>query len=159
MKTNALRILEKLGIPYEIREYPVDENDLSATHVADQIGLPHGQVFKTLVARGDKTGVLLACIPSGCELDVKKLARASGNKKVELAPLKEVLPLTGYVRGGVSPVGVKKRYPVFLHESALDWPFISLSAGARGCQMLINPNDLGKVVEVRVQGISKISEL
>ncbi|MDP2984805.1 MAG: YbaK/EbsC family protein [Candidatus Latescibacter sp.] len=114
MKTNALRIIEKLGIPYEIREYAVDENDLSATHVASDIGLPSGQVFKTLVA--------------------------------------------GYVRGGVSPVGTKKRFPVFLDKSALDWPFISLSAGARGCQMLLNPADLGKVVDVQIQKISKLSE-
>ena len=155
MKTNALRILEKLGIPYEIREYPVDENDLSATHVARDIGLPSGQVFKTLVVRGDKTGVLLACIPSDRELDVKELARASGNKKADLVPLKEVFVLTGYVRGGVSPVGTKKRFPVFLDKSALDWPFISMSAGSRGCQMLLNPADLGKVVDVKVQEISK----
>lgn len=154
MKTNALRIIEKLGIPYEIREYPVDENDLSATHVALEIGLPSGQVFKTLVVHGDRTGVLLACIPSDRELDVKELARVSGNKKADLVPLKEVLVLTGYVRGGVSPVGVKKRYPVFLDKSALDWPFISLSAGARGCQMLLNPANLAKVVDVQVQKIS-----
>ncbi|MFA6472577.1 MAG: Cys-tRNA(Pro) deacylase [Candidatus Latescibacterota bacterium] len=157
MKTNALRIIEKLGIPYEIREYQVDENDLSATHVAGDIGLPSEQVFKTLVVRGDKTGVLLACIPSDRELDLKELARASGNKKADLVPLKEVLVLTGYVRGGVSPVGTKKRFPVFLDKSALNWPFISMSAGARGCQMLLNPADLGKVVDVKIQEISKES--
>ena len=157
MKTNALRIIEKLGISYETREYPVDENDLSATHVADDIGLPWGQVFKTLVVRGDKTGVLLACIPSDRELDLKELARVSGNKKTDLVPLKEVQTLTGYIRGGVSPVGTKKRYPVFLDESALDWPIISVSAGARGCQMLLDPADLGKVVDVHAHGISKNS--
>jgi Cys-tRNA(Pro)/Cys-tRNA(Cys) deacylase len=158
MKTNAIRILEKLGISYETREYEVDENDLSATHVASDIGLPSEQVFKTLVVRGDKTGVLLACIPSDRELDVKELARVSGNKKADLVPLKEVLVLTGYVRGGVSPVGTKKRFPVYLDQSALDWLFISLSAGARGCQMLLDPKDLAKAVEVKVQRISKKAE-
>lgn len=107
VKTNAARILDSRQIPYELREYAVDEANLAATHVADQVGLPHGQVFKTLVVRGDKTGVLLACIPSGAELDLKRLAEASGNKKVDLVALKEVQPLTGYVRGGVSPVGTK----------------------------------------------------
>ena len=149
VKTNAARMLDLANIPYQLREYPVDENDLSAPHVAAAIGMPPEQVFKTLVARGDRTGVLMACIPASSELDLKALAAASGNKKVDLAPLKEVLGLTGYIRGGVSPVGTKKPYPVYLDETAELWDIISVSAGVRGCQMLIAPGDLARVVELR----------
>jgi len=149
VKTNAARMLDLANIPYQLREYPVDENDLSAPHVAAAIGMPPEQVFKTLVARGDRTGVLMACIPASSELDLKALAAASGNKKVELAPLKEVLGLTGYIRGGVSPVGTKKPYPVYLDETAELWDIISVSAGVRGCQMLVAPGDLARVVELR----------
>ncbi|HUI57604.1 MAG TPA: Cys-tRNA(Pro) deacylase [Bryobacteraceae bacterium] len=149
VKTNAARMLDLANIPYQLREYPVDENDLSAPHVAAAIGMPPEQVFKTLVARGDRTGVLMACIPASSELDLKALAAASGNKKVDLAPLKEVLGLTGYIRGGVSPVGTKKPYPVYLDETAELWDIISVSAGVRGCQMLVAPGDLARVVELR----------
>src|SRR6185503_450945 len=128
-KTNAARILDAAGVQYEIREYQVDENDLSAPHVAEAIGLPPEQGFKTLVARGDRSGVLLACIPANTELDLKGLASASGNKKVELVAVKEVLGLTGYIRGGVSPVGTKKAYPLFLDETAELWEVLSVSAG------------------------------
>jgi Cys-tRNA(Pro)/Cys-tRNA(Cys) deacylase len=145
-KTNAARMLDQAGVHYELREYPVDEEDLSAPHVAEAIGMPPEQVFKTLVAHGDRSGVLLACIPANAELDLKALAAASGNKKVELVPVKEVLPLTGYVRGGVSPAGTKKPYPVYLEETADLWDVISVSAGARGCQMLLAPGDLVRVV-------------
>ena len=155
MKTNALRILDREAVSYQLREYAVDENDLSAPHVAAAIGLPPDQVFKTLVARGDRTGVLLACIPANSELDLKALAAASGNKKVELAPLKEVLPLTGYIRGGVSPVGTKKPYPVFLDETAGLWDVISVSAGIHSCQILLTPDDLARVVEVRRCAIAR----
>jgi Cys-tRNA(Pro)/Cys-tRNA(Cys) deacylase len=155
MKTNAARILDRAGVAYELREYTVNESDLSAPHVAAAIGLPPEQVFKTLAVRGDRSGVLLASIPANTELDLKALAAASGNKKVEMAPLKEVLALTGYVRGGVSPVGAKKPYPVFLDESADLWDFISVSAGVRGCQMLLAPDDLARVVEVRRCAIAK----
>ena len=117
-KTNAARILESQGVPYETREYEVDADDLSAPKVAQAIGLPPEQVFKTLVARGDKTGVLLACLPGSSELNLKALAKASGNKTVELAPVKDIQNLTGYIRGGVSPVGTKKAYPVYLDSSA-----------------------------------------
>jgi Cys-tRNA(Pro)/Cys-tRNA(Cys) deacylase len=146
-KTNAARILDRAGIHYELREYAVDENDLSAPHVAAAIGMPPDQVFKTLVARGDRTGVLLAAIPASTELDVKSLAAASGNKKVELVPVKEVLGLTGYIRGGVSPVGTRKPYPLYLDETADLWDIVSVSAGMRGCQMLLAPDDLDRVVE------------
>lgn len=155
VKTNAVRMLEKQDVSYELREYSVDENDLSGLHVAESIGLPPAQVFKTLVARGDKTGVLVACIPVDTELDVKELARISGNKKVDLIPLKEVLPLTGYIRGGVSPVGMRKPYPTWLDASAFFWPFISVSAGARGCQMLLNPADLERLIGAKRAEIGK----
>lgn len=146
MKTNAARILDGLHIEYTIREYEVDENDLSAENVAAKVGMPPAQVFKTLVARGDKTGILLVCIPGNAELDLKALAAFSSNKKVEMVPLKEVQPLTGYIRGGVSPIGTKKRYPVYLDASISDWPVISLSAGARGYQLLLAPDDLIRAV-------------
>ena len=148
-KTNAARILDAAGIHYELRSYQVDEDDLSAPLVAEKIGMPPEQVFKTLVARGDRNGVLMACIPANTELDLKAVATASGNKKVELVAVKEVLGLTGYIRGGVSPVGTRKAYPLFLDETAELWEVISFSAGVRGCQMLIAPGDLEKVVEVR----------
>jgi Cys-tRNA(Pro)/Cys-tRNA(Cys) deacylase len=146
-KTNAARILDAAGIAYQIREYEVDENDLSAPHVAEAIGMPPEQVFKTLVARGDASGVLMACIPANSELDLKALASASGNKKVELVAVKEVLGLTGYIRGGVSPVGTKKPYPFYLDETAQLWDTISVSAGMRGRQMLLAPVDLMRVTE------------
>ena len=149
VKTNAARLLDRAGVPYKLREYTVNEEDLSAPRVAEAVGMPAGQVFKTLVARGDRTGVLLACIPGNAELDLKALAAASGNKKVELVPLKEVLGLTGYVRGGVSPVGAKKPFPLFLDEAAGLWDFIAVSAGVRGCQLLLAPDDLARVVEAR----------
>lgn len=145
-KTNAARLLDGLQINYELREYPVDEDDLSAANVAAKVGLPLTQVFKTLVLRGDKSGVLLTCIPGGDELNLKKLASVSGNKKVEMVALKEVQPLTGYLRGGVSPLGTKKNYPVYLDERASQFPFISVSAGVRGCQILIAPQDLANAV-------------
>jgi Cys-tRNA(Pro)/Cys-tRNA(Cys) deacylase len=154
-KTNAARILDRLNIRYEIREYEVDESDLSAESVARKVNLPIGQVFKTLVARGDRTGVFLACIPGGKELDLKEMAEASGNKKVEMVPVKEVLPLTGYIRGGVSPIGTRKHYPTYLDKSALKYPFISISAGARGSQLLVDPRSLASVLEAKLVPISK----
>jgi Cys-tRNA(Pro)/Cys-tRNA(Cys) deacylase len=148
-KTNAARLLDAAGIHYELREYEVDENDLSAPHVAEQVGMPPEQVFKTLVARGDRNGVLMACIPANTELDLKALAAASENKKVELVAMKEVLPLTGYIRGGVSPIGTRKPYPLYLDETADIWDIISVSAGARGCQMLLAPDDLARAVDAQ----------
>jgi Cys-tRNA(Pro)/Cys-tRNA(Cys) deacylase len=144
-KTNAARILDAAGVGYELREYAVDEEHLAATQVAQAIGMPQEQVFKTLVALGNRTGVVLAVIPANAELDLKALAAASDNKKIELVPVKEVLGLTGYVRGGVSPVGAKKAYPVYLDETAILWNVISVSAGIRGCQMLIAPDALVRV--------------
>ncbi len=154
-KTNAARILEAAGIPFEIREYTVDEDDLSAPRVAEKIGLPPEQVFKTLVARGDRTGVLIACIPAAAELDLKALAGASGNKKIELVAVKEVLGLTGYIRGGVSPIGLKKPYPLFLDETAGLWNVISVSAGVRGAQLLLSPADLARLVNATPADIAR----
>ena len=144
-KTNAARILDAAGVRYQLREYAVDEEHLAAPEVAKAIGMPPEQVFKTLVARGDRSGVVLAVIPGNAELNLKALAAASGNKKIDLVPVKEVLGLTGYVRGGVSPVGAKKEYPVYLDETAALWDVISVSAGARGCQMLLAPDDLVRI--------------
>ena len=154
-KTNAARILDNLDISYEIKEYPVDLNDLSAVNVAAKVGMPVKMVFKTLVARGDKNGVLMACIPGDGELDLKALAAASGNKKVEMVHLKEVLGLTGYVRGGCSPLGAKKEYPVYLDESAQGWDTIAISAGRRGEQILLSPPDLVRAVHAQVAKLSR----
>ena len=153
-KTNAARILDAAGIHYELREYEVDENDLSAPRVAEKIGMPPEQVFKTLVARGDRLGVLMASIPANTELNLKALAGASGNKKVELVAVKEVLGLTGYIRGGVSPIGGKRAYPFYLDETAILFDVISVSAGVRGCQLVLAPDDLVRVTEGVYCGIS-----
>lgn len=141
-KTNAARILDGLGINYEVKTYEVDESDLSAVHVAQVSGLDIDMIFKTLVARGDKTGIIMAVIGGGEELDLKALAKASGNKSVEMIALKELLPLTGYVRGGCSPLGAKKNYPVYLDSRALTLDKISISAGLRGMQIVLAPQDL-----------------
>lgn len=146
MKTNACRQLDQAQIPYDLAPYEVDEDDLSAETVAAKIGWEPALVYKTLAARGDKTGVLLAVIATPQALDLKALAAASGNKKVELLALKEVLPVTGYIRGGVSPLGTKKRFPIYLDRSAETHERISISAGMRGLQLLIAPADLVKVM-------------
>jgi len=153
-KTNAARILDAASIRYELREYEVDEDDLSAPRVAEKIGMPPEQVFKTLVARGDRGGVLMACIPANTELNLKALAAASGNKKVELVAVKDVLPLTGYIRGGVSPIGGKKPYPFYLDETAILFEVISVSAGVRGCQLVLAPDDLARITEATYGAIA-----
>ena len=155
-KTNAARLLDKLKIAYEIKEYPVDETDLSAASVAQKVGLSPGQVFKTLVARGDKTGVIMGIVSGEAEIDLKALASASGNKKVEMVHLNEVLPLTGYIRGGVSPLGAKKNYPVYLDRSALTQSIISISAGLRGMQIFLRPDDLVKATNAGVCDIGRV---
>src|SRR4051794_37125002 len=154
-KTNTARILDAAGVSYELRAYEVDESDLSAPHVAEEIGMPPEQVFKTLVVRGDRAGVVLACIPANSELDLKALAAASGSKKVELVAVKEVLGLTGYIRGGVSPVGTKKPYPLYLDETAELWDVVSVSAGVRGLQMLLAPADLVRITGAVIAAIAK----
>ena len=154
-KTNAARVLDGLKIDYKLCEYEIDESDLSAESVARKVSLPLEQVFKTLVARGDKTGVLMACIPGNFELDLKAMATISGNKKVDMVPMKEIQQLTGYIRGGVSPIGIKKHYPIFLDESAVRFPFISISAGARGSQIFISPGDLIKALDIKLCKIAR----
>jgi len=154
-KTNAVRLLERLGVRFELRAYQVDLDDLSAEAVALKVGLPPEQVFKTLVARGDKHGVCLAVVPGDRELDPKALARASGDKEVDMVPLKEVEPLTGYIRGGVTVLACKKAYPTYLDESARSFDVISISAGLRGLQVLIAPDDYARAIGARVVPIAK----
>lgn len=155
MKTNAARQLDTLGIKYELREYEVDPEDLSAETVAAKVGLPAEQVFKTLVARGDRTGVLMAVVPGDAELDLKALAKLSGDRKVDTVPLKELQPLTGFIRGGVTAIGGKKEYPVFVEETVELFDVISVSAGVRGTQILMAPADYLKVVKGKVGPISR----
>jgi Cys-tRNA(Pro)/Cys-tRNA(Cys) deacylase len=155
-KTNAARILDQLKLSYELKEYAVDESDLSAVSVAKKVELPIEQVYKTLVARGDKTGVIVACIQGDLELNLKGLASLSGNKKVEVVPLKEVQPLTGYIRGGVSPLGMKKPYPTFIDSAINDQTKISISAGLRGLQIFLRPSDLISATKAQIGEISTI---
>ena len=154
-KTNAARILDTLGISYELKTYEVDENDLSAVHVAESVGMPIEMVYKTLVCRGDKNGVLMAVIPGGGELDLKALAAASCNKRVEMVHLKEVFGLTGYIRGGCSPLGAKKDYPVYLDASAEQQEVIAISAGKRGEQIILKPADLITAAKATVAAVSR----
>lgn len=141
-KTNVARLLDKAKIAYELVPYEVDENDLSATHVAEQLGENVEQVFKTLVLHGDKTGYLVCVIPGADEVDLKKAAKVSGNKKCEMLPMKELLPVTGYIRGGCSPIGMKKHFPTYIHHTASDYDHIYVSAGQRGLQIKLAPADL-----------------
>ena len=154
LKTNAARILDQSKIPYELQEYTVDESDLSAMNVATKVGLAIELVYKTLVARGDKTGVIVACIQGDHELQLKGLACLSGNKKVEVVSLKEVQPLTGYIRGGVSPIGMKKHYPVFIDSAIKSHEKIAVSAGLRGLQLFLSPSDLISVTKAQLGVIS-----
>ncbi len=155
MKTNASRILDSLGIAYTLREYAVDPQDLSAESVAHKIGLPAEQVFKTLVVRGNRGGVYLAVIPGNCELDGKALARVTGDRKVELAPLKDVQQLTGYIRGGVTALGAKHNYAVYADETIELFDLISISAGVRGTQVLLAPRDYLRAVNGKVAAIAR----
>ena len=157
-KTNAVRLLDRLGVRYELREYEVDPEDLAAETVARKVGLPPEQVFKTLVARGAKHGVCLAVVPGNCELDLKALARATGDKKIDTVPLKDVEPLTGYIRGGVTALACKKPYPVFIDETIQLFDVISISAGMRGLQVLVAPDDYVRAVDAKVAPIAKEKE-
>lgn len=141
-KTNVARLLDKAKISYQLVPYEVDENDLSAIHVADQLGENVEQVFKTLILHGDKSGYFVCVIPGADEVDLKKAAKVSGNKKCEMIPVKELLPLTGYIRGGCSPIGMKKHFPTYIHFSAEQFENIYISAGQRGLQVLLAPADL-----------------
>ncbi len=145
-KTNAARLLDKAKIVYELVPYIVDEEDLSATHIADQLSEPIEQVFKTLVLKADKTGHFVCVIPGDQEVDLKKAAKVSGNKSCDLIPMKELLPLTGYIRGGCSPVGMKKLFPTYFHTTCRNFDYIYVSAGVRGLQLKLNPVELVQIV-------------
>lgn len=146
-KTNAVRLVQQAKIPCRESFYEFDENDLNGNHAAKAIGMPPEQVFKTLVTRGEKTGIHVFCIPVCCELDLKKAAKAAGDKHIEMVTVKELLGLTGYIRGGCSPVGMKKKYPTHFDETCVLWEEIAVSAGARGHQMIVPPEDLVKLVD------------
>ena len=154
-KTNAMRVLERAGVAFSLREYELDEEHFSAERVAALVGMPPETVFKTLIAHGDKTGYLFAMIPAGTELDLRNLATASGNKRVELAPLRDVLELTGYVRGAVTPLAAKRAYPAFVDETVELWPQVALSAGQRGLQLVLAPADLLRVAAARLADIAR----
>lgn len=145
-KTNAARLLDRAKIAYELIPYRVDEEHLAATHVAEQLGEDIACVFKTLVLKGDRTGYFVCVVPGDHEVDLKAAAKVSGNKKVDLIPMKELLPVTGYIRGGCSPIGMKKAFPTYIHASASEHPFIYISAGVRGLQLKLAPADLAAYV-------------
>lgn len=155
VKTNAMRLLDAARVPYEAIPYNYDENDLAAQHVADELGEDINRVFKTLVLRGERTGFFVCVVPGNCEVDLKKAASAAGDKKAELIAMKELLPTTGYIRGGCSPVGMKKPFPTFFHSTATDFDFIYVSAGVRGLQLKISPKDLIGYVKAEVRDIVK----
>ncbi len=149
-KTNAARLLDKAKIDYQLISYEVDENDLSAVHVAAQLDEPIEKVFKTLVLKGDKTGYFVCIIPGAEELDLKKAAKISGNKSCEMILMKELLPITGYIRGACSPIGMKKHFPALIHESCLNFERIYVSAGKRGLQLVLSPSDLIEEIKATV---------
>jgi Cys-tRNA(Pro)/Cys-tRNA(Cys) deacylase len=158
MKTNAARLLDSLDIAYEVREYEVDPDDLAAESVARKVGMPPEQVFKTLVARGDRHGVCFAVIPGNAQLDLKALAKLTGDRSIDVVPLKEVQPLTGYIRGGVTALAAKKAYPVFADETMELFDAISISAGVRGAQLIVAPADYLHAVNAKVGAIAKEKE-
>ena len=153
-KTNAIRLLAQSSVPYRESFYEFSEDDLSGTHAADAIGMPREQVFKTLVAKGDRTGIHVFCIPVCCELDLKKAAKAAGDKSITLVPVKDLLNLTGYIRGGCSPVGMKKKYPTHFDETCILYDEIAVSAGERGHQMILNPEALAEFVDADLVDIT-----
>ena len=157
-KTNVMRLLDAAGIDYEAGEYEVDEDDLSGSHAADMMGMDHDTMFKTLVLKGDKNGYLVCCIPVDEELDLKKVAKASKDKKVEMIHMKELLPLTGYMRGGCSPIGMKKKFPTYIEETAQIFDKISISAGQRGVQVILNPEELAEeALKLQNMGVDEVT--
>lgn len=153
-KTNAARLLDKAKIQYDLVPYEFDENDLAAQHVANSLGQDIAKVFKTLVLHGDKTGYIVSVIPGDKEVDLKSLAKVSGNKKVEMIPMKDLLQVTGYIRGGCSPIGMKKRFPIYFHTTAADHDVIYVSAGVRGLQIQISPSDLIEFVQATLADVA-----
>ena len=157
-KTNAARLLDRAKIAYELVPYRVDEEHLAATHVAEQLGEDIATVFKTLVLKGDRTGYFVCVVPGDHEVDLKAAAKISANKKADLIPMKELLPVTGYIRGGCSPIGMKKAFPTYIHASASEHPFIYISAGVRGLQLKLAPADLAAYVRAAFAEISRRGE-
>ena len=155
VKTNAMRMLDAAKIPYEVLTYEVDESDLSGTHIAEQLNLPLDMVFKTLVAKGDKTGYLVFCIPVDREIDLRPAASLTGNKKIEMVHVKDLLGLTGYIRGGCSPIGMKKKFPTYFDATAADHDKITVSAGVRGAQLLLDREALVKFVGGQLIDVAK----
>jgi len=155
-KTNVARLLDQAGIQYQLIAYEVDESDLSAIHVAEQLGEDVNQVFKTLVLQGDKSGYFVCIIPGADELDLKKAAKVSGNKKCDMILMKELLPLTGYIRGACSPIGMKKHFPTYIHETVELFDTIYVSAGQRGLQIQLAPNDLIKETKARIADLTSL---
>ena len=153
-KTNAMRLLDAAKIKYEVLEYAVDENNLAGTHIAEEIGLPYEMVFKTIVTRGDKTGYMVFCIPCDKEIDLKKAAAATGNKRVEPVQVKELLGLTGYIRGGCSPVGMKKKFPTYFDEAVNEMELITVSSGVRGAQLLLSSKELIAYVGAKIAKVT-----
>ena len=156
-KTNAMRRLDSAKIKYEIKTYVVDENDLSGVHIADQIGIPYDQCFKTLVANGDKTGPVVFCIPCHKEIDLKRAASVTGNKKIEMIHVKDLLQLTGYIRGGVSPIGMKKKFPTYIDETCLCFDRITVSSGTTGAQLLLTVAELLPFVDAKTAALTQQS--
>lgn len=152
-KTNVARLLDAAGIRYSLVPYNVDENDLSAVHVAAELGEDIRQVFKTIVLKGERTGYFVCVVPGDAEIDLKLAAKAAGDKKAELIPMKDLLPLTGYIRGGCSPIGMKKQFPTFFHSTALEFDIIYVSAGVRGLQIAVNPEKLINYVDGSVANL------
>ena len=158
-KTNAARLLDKAGLKYNLSPYEYDENDLAAQHVADSLGQDIARVFKTLVLHGDRTGYIVCVVPGDMEVELKALAKVSGNKKVEMIPMKDLLNVTGYIRGGCSPIGMKKRFPTYFHVTANNYETIYVSAGVRGLQIEISPSDLIDFVQATVADVASGQEV
>ena len=158
-KTNAARLLDRAKIKYELIPYTVDENNLAADHVAEELGEDINQVFKTLILHGDRSGHFVCVVPGNTEVDLKKAAKAAGAKKAEMIPMKELLPLTGYIRGGCTAIGMKKRFPTFIDTTATAFDYIYVSAGVRGLQLKLNPTDLIAYVGAQVADIESVAEL
>ena len=154
IKTNAMRMLTAAGIAFEVLEYEVDESDLSGMHISEQLGFPPERMFKTLVARGDKTGPLVLCIPTCREIDLRRTAALTGNKKIEMIHVKDLLSLTGYIRGGVSPIGMKKKFPTWFDESALNFETITVSSGTRGAQLLLDRASLLRFTQAKTADLT-----
>jgi Cys-tRNA(Pro)/Cys-tRNA(Cys) deacylase len=154
-KTNAMRLLEGSGIPYQLQTYPLDEEDISAEQVAEYLDIAPERIFKTLIARGDRTGPMLVLAPAGTEVDLRMLARHSGDKRVEMVPQREVFELTGYLRGAVTPLGIPRSYPVYIEETAVLWETIGISAGAKGMELTLNPVDLVRITSAKLVDIAR----